>query len=73
MENQRTKHTVGLENVPEVFHVNCHDIIAVVAAAAAAAVVVVVVKIIRNKTQERVRKKENKVHKLQVELLLYTP
>jgi hypothetical protein len=57
--------------------VNCHVITVVVvaaaAAAAAAAVVVVVVKIIRNKTQERVRKKEHKVHKLRVKLLLYTP
>ena len=61
-----------------IWHVNCHVITVVVvvvvaAAAAAAAVVVVVVKIIRNKTQEQVRKTENKVSKLQVKLLLYTP
>jgi len=58
--------------------VNCHVIVVVIvvaaaAAAAAAVVVVVVVKIIRNKTQERVREKENEVHRLQVKLLLYTP
>ena len=61
---------------------NCHVIIIiiiiiilvfVVIVVAVVVVVVVVVKIIRNKTQERVRKKENKVHKLQVKLLIYTP
>lgn len=56
-------------------HVNCHviTVVVVIVATAAAAVVVVVVKIIRNKTQKRVRKMENKALKLAVKLLLYTP